>query len=242
MTAKSVLVLDRSSGAVLFEKNPYQRLPFASLTKLMTALITLDSGINIDEVMTIPKKIQTEGTDIDFPVGEKIRLRDLLYATLIASGNDTALLLAEYVASNTEDFVKRMNQKAQDLNLKHTNFQNPTGLDAPDHLSCVYDLALLFNYVLQKEEIYKALGMKEYTSYSLSSDQTFLFENTNKLLESFLNIKAGKTGFTDNAGHCLAVLVEKDGHEIISVMLGSEDAFQDTKALVSWVFDNYSWE
>lgn len=243
LTASSALVIDRKTGAFLFEKDPYKKVPIASLTKIMTNLVVLEYKSNLDDVVIIENDLRNiEGADIDLEKGEQIRLRDLVYGSLIASGNDAAIALAEYLSGNIEKFVEEMNKKAKDLNLDNTHFSNPSGLDSNNNYSTAVDLVRLFNYSLNNPVFAEAVQMKEYTAYSLNLNKTHLFRNTNQLLKSFLNIKGGKTGYTDEAGYCLIVLAENDqGNQIISIVLGSKDSFQETKALVDWAFKNYKW-
>ena len=243
--AKAALVMDRKSKAVLFEKNAYQKLSQASLTKIMSALIVLESGINLDQMITVSSQAANiEPKDIRLQAGEKMTAKDLLYASLLASANDAVLALAEYVGPGVNKFVEKMNKKAEDLKLRDTHFANPTGLDKEENYSTAYDLARLLDYALENEVLRKILGTKEYTAIS-SKGQKHWFKDTNDLLGT-PGILGGKTGFTDKAGWCLAEVAQnKQGNEIISIVLGApskEARFQETKDLIDWTFRNYKWE
>ncbi len=246
-TAESVIILDRTSKSILFEKNAQERRPIASLTKIMTGLVVLESGVNLDDLVNVSlKAAQVEPKEIKLQTGEQIKARDLLYASLIVSANDAALALAEHVGSGIDKFIEEMNKKAEDLKLQNTHFANPTGLDEEGNYSTAFDLARLFDYALKNETFRDIILAKEYTAISTNTQDTHFFRNTNDLLDSFLNIKGGKTGFTDEAGWCLVEIAENgQGNQVIAVILGSESGemrFQETKALLDWTFRNYEWK
>ena len=246
-TAESVIILDRTSKSMLFGKNVQERRPIASLTKIMTVLVALEDKINLDDLAMISQRAaRVEPKDIKLKEGEQVKIKDLLYASLIASANDAALALAEHVGPGIGKFVKKMNKKAEDLKLQNTHFANSTGLDKEGNYSTVFDLAKLFDYALENENFRDIILTKEYTAISTNTQDTHFFRNTNGLLDSFLNIKGGKTGFTDEAGWCLVEVAENgQGNQVIAVILGSESdemRFQETKALLDWTFRNYEWK
>ena len=248
LKAKSAIVIDQKSGKVLLEKNSGANLPMASLTKMMTAVVVLDSGINLEDSTTIDEEVAgIEGADINLASGEEIRVGDLLHGLLISSGNDAAVALAKKVGGSIDNFVAMMNEKARAIGLANTHFVNPSGLDQTDHYSNVRDLALLANYADQHPVFNKIVQIKEYDIQAINLDKNHHLANTNKLLRSnYANIKGGKTGYTEEAGFCLTTFAANDQkQQIVVVVLGDQlngEQFQDTKALVEWVFNNYRWE
>lgn len=245
ITAKSAIVIDRKSNKVLFEKEADTRLNVASLSKIMTAIVAEEARVDFSDEVTIDKEmIETEESLIDLEIGEKIRLSDLYLGMLVHSGNDATLALAKYIAGDLNKFVVQMNRKAEALGLFNTVFETPTGLEG--NFSSARELSKLFDFALEKERFRKAISISEYKAHSLNSDKVHFFQNTNKLLnEAYPYVIGGKTGYTDEAGFCLATVAsDKKGNEIISVVLGSSlygDHFQDTKALIEWTFKNYKW-
>jgi len=248
LQAKSAIVIDQRSGRVLLEKNSQENLPMASLTKMMTATVVLESGVNLDEAVLIDEEVANlEGADIDLLSGEEVRVVDLLHGLLIASGNDAALALAKKIGGgSTENFVAMMNHKAQAIGLTNTHFVNPSGLDQTNHYSNVRDLALLASYADRQPLFNKIVQIKEYDFSAVNLEKNHHLVNTNKLLRSnYAHIKGGKTGYTEEAGFCLTTFAANaEQHSIVVVVLGDQlngEQFQDTKALVEWVFNNYLW-
>jgi D-alanyl-D-alanine carboxypeptidase len=247
LNAKAAVVLDRKSGEILYEKAGQEKLPMASLTKLMTALVSLESKINLNDTVIIKSNsVEVEGLDINLEVGEKIKISDLLFGTLIASGNDAAQAIAEYTSGNIEDFVSQMNKKAAELGLYNTHYVGVTGLDVDGHYSSARDSALLADYAFDNPELAPIVEIKEY-EFTTDAGKTHHFKNTNLLLrDDYPKVRGGKTGFTDNAGYCLINLAaDEKNNQIITVVLGEKengDQFQDTKALIDWTFKNYKWK
>lgn len=244
LTATAAIVIDRESGKVLFAKNIHNKLPEASLTKIMTAITVLDSGVKPDAMVTIsraPLAIQPQGAHMRLAPGEKISLYNLLRGLLVSSANDAAVALGEYTAGSEEKFIALMNQKARTLGMNESQFKNPHGLDAEGHYSSAYDLARATAYALDKKIFREIIGTKN-ISFETNIRQRFL-KNSNKLLQStYLNILGGKTGFTDNAGLCLIeVAANNQGHEIITVVLNSKNEWQESKGLIDWTFRAYTW-
>lgn len=268
--AKAAIVLDVATDKILYNKNIGEKFPIASLTKLMTALIVLDE-INLDDMVTISEEaIKTEGEKVNLIPKEKITAENLLYALLVASSNDAAMALAEYISNNfiinsfnpsdffkeaknknnpqkTESifrFVKLMNQKAQLIGLKNTHFSNPSGLDKEENYSTAYDLAHLTKYALERPLVWEILRIQETDISSFDGKIIHHLENTNQLLGKLPNIAGGKTGYTDKAGKCLILVVgdTADNHQIISVVLNAQDRFTETEKLVKWTFEAYSWQ
>jgi D-alanyl-D-alanine carboxypeptidase len=246
-TARAAIVIDEDSGTVLFEKNSKEKLPIASLTKLMTALVFLETNPDWEKEIKLLKEEEKEGSILYARAGEKVKVKDLFNMMLVGSVNNAALALVRSTGLSQEDFVKKMNEKAKDLEMHDTFFVDPTGLE-PANTSTVSDLARLVVQAFQREEIQKATTLSEYV-FKTANGKTYYIKNTNELLLSFLNkppykIIGGKTGYLDEAKYCLALETERDGHRIISVVLGSDtlyDRFQESKGLIVWAFENFVW-
>lgn len=244
--AKAALVMDVDSGIVLFEKNLRSEMPMASLTKIMTAILVLES-LNLNDVVTIDEnysamKEDITGVKIWLRQNEKITVENLLVGLLVRSGGDAALALAKHHSGSVEEFVNAMNKKAEMLNLKNTHFQNPVGMDADNHYSSVFDLAILTKYALRFPVFRNIIRMKEASITSLNGLINHSFKSTNYLLDSYLDILGGKTGTTDEAGASVINLARSpNGHEIIAIILNSSNRFQENKSIIDWTFRNYDW-
>lgn len=248
-SAVSAAVVDRRSGAVLFEKNREAPRSIGSITKLMTALVFLEGDPDLDAmVMLMPEDVRLGGVQ-HVQLGEPVRVRDVLYASLVSSDNSATAALVRISGMSTGDFVARMNEMAATLGMSQTQFVDPTGLSA-NNTSVVMDLVRLIERVSDIDLIRDATTHATFT-VSAPSGATYLLENTNDLLTSYINqdpyqIVTAKTGFLPEAGYCLGAMFSRDGKdEVISVVLGSEsDAgrFQDVKAMTAWAYEAYDWE
>lgn len=247
ITAKSAVVVDLRSKKILWEKNSDERMAMASLTKLMTAIVFLENNKKkLSERFLVPMSVtMIEGADIDLLQGEEITYKDLLWGALIGSGNDAAESLA-IALGDREEFISKMNEKAGELGLNNTYFSGVTGLDKFDHYSTAFDMAKLLGYALENKVIKEALRVKEFDIHSLNTEHVHHVMSTNRLLRyDYPKMMGGKTGYTENAGFCLVSWSgNKKGHEIITVVLGSDlngNQFQDTKALIDWSYKNYKF-
>lgn len=242
ISARGSIAEDLNSSEVLFEKNPDERLKIASITKLMTLLIVLQDN-KLDDVITVSKNAaNTPGSTMFLKAGEQITLENLVYGALINSANDAAVALAEHNAGSTAQFIVKMNNKAKDLGLTNTHFANPVGLDDDDNYSSSRDIANLGKYLYHNPIIKKIAKIKNIDVRSVGGNYTHKLESTNKLLDSYLKINGLKTGTTDDAGRCLIAIAEnKDGHEIVTVVLNSPDRFGESKILIDWVFRAFTW-
>ena len=241
--AKAAIVLDQKTDMVLYSENSKEKMPIASLTKIMTALVVLEN-VDLDGVVTISKSaFDTDGRKDGLIINEKINAKDLLKIMLIRSNNSAAVSLAEHTSGSVEEFVKLMNERASLLGLENTNFSNPTGFDSEGNYSTAYDIAQLFDYASDKPLIWEILRTQRLNLTSLDKKTKHRLKNTNLLLGRLKNITGGKTGLTDEAGQCLVLIVGDpvDDHKIISVVLGAEDRFLETEKLVRWVFRSYKW-
>lgn len=241
--AKSAVVVDLDTGISLYEKDVYAPMPIASITKIMTAIIVLEEN-QLDETVVVSKNAaRTTGSKMWLYQGEKIKVKDLLLGILIHSANDAAVALAEHNAGTVEDFVKKMNIKAEDLGLNATNFANPIGFDDQNNYSTIYDLSLMSRYAFRKEFLRQAVNIKELEVRSIDGKIKHDLKNTNSLLGSeFFNVKGLKTGRTDEAGLCLVGVAENDkSQRVLTIVLNSPDRFRETKILIDWVFRAYKW-
>lgn len=241
VTAAAVLILDRVSHEMLYKKNSRQKLPVASLTKLMTAVVALEN-LPLDEVVAIQNPADN-GSKMGLVNGEKIRIEDLIWGLLLSSGNDAAYALMEEGNRRMEtSFIQTMNEKAQFLGMQNTHFVNPSGLDQANHYSTAYDLALLTDYVLRFPLIDKTVATPKTTVTSTDGKIVHELKSTNELLGRIEGVTGVKTGTSQRAGDSLILLVERGGHEIIIVLLGSRERWAEGKALIDWVFKNFRWE
>lgn len=223
--SKSAILIERDTGTILYEKNIHEKLPPASMTKIMTMLLimeALDSGkITMDEkVMTSEHAASMGGSQIFLEPGEEMTVKQLLLAVAIGSANDASVALAEKIAGSEEAFIEMMNKRAQELSLKNTHFQNTTGLPAKDHYSTAYDMAMLSKELLKHEEITDFT--KLYESYLREdTDKEFWLVNTNKLVKFYPGVDGLKTGFTREAMYCLTATAKKDDMRVIAVVFGA---------------------
>lgn len=234
-SASSVVLMEADSGRVLYEKNGAESRLIASITKLMTALVALETGPNLKRTVTVPAScVGAEGSSLYLKAGEQISLEGLLYGMLLHSGNDAALAVAELCGGSVEQFVARMNEKAQSLGMKHTHFENPNGLDGETHYSSAYDMALLARACLNREELREIVSTK-----TIHIDGRSL-KNHNKLLWSCEGCIGLKTGFTKKAGRTLVSAAERNGMTLIAVTLNDPDDWKDHAALYDWGFSEFS--
>ena len=240
VTAPAAVLMEASTGQVLFEKGAHDRRACASITKVMTLLLTfeaLEAGeLSLDQELTASAHAASMGgSDIWLEEGEQMTVDDLLKATVIMSANDAAVVLAEAVSGSEEAFVARMNERAGELGMEDTGFKNCNGLDEEGHLTSAYDVAVMSRALLAHEKI------RDYTLTwmdSVRNGETQLV-NTNKLIRSYQGITGLKTGTTGQAGSCISATAQREGMELIAVVLGAESTdlrFQDAKALLDYGF------
>lgn len=234
ISAASAVVVDGDTGRVLYEKDGRTRRLIASTTKLMTALVALESGHDLDEVVTVAAEwAGVEGSSIYLRPGEEVTLEVLLYGLLLRSGNDAALAIAGHCGGTVENFVRQMNGKARELGMLDTSFSNPNGLDAEGHYSSACDMALLARACLENEVLAKIAASKSVTL------GTRTFTNHNKLLWRYEGCVGLKTGFTKKAGRTLVSAARRDGVTLICVTLNAPSDWVDHTALFNWGFANY---
>ncbi|MFC1686647.1 D-alanyl-D-alanine carboxypeptidase family protein [Patescibacteria group bacterium] len=243
--AKSAIAVDQKSGQILYQKDENTKLPIASITKLMTALVVIDENSLTEKVIVSKKDTQTEGVKMWLYPGEKIRIRDLLKGLLVHSAADAAQTLARHTSGNEKKFVETMNTKAKLLGLENTQFVSPTGLNGNggDNYSTAKEISDLARVALENNFIQKTVNIENTTVHSTDGNIPHELENTNKLLNSYLDIRGIKTGYTKEAGECLVTLAQGSNRKekVITVVLDSPDRFQESKVIVDWVFRNFRW-
>ena len=235
VSAASAVLADGDSGRVLFEKDGHTRRPIASITKLMTALVALESGHDLDEVVTVaPEWTGAEGSSLYLRPGEEVTLEVLLYGLLLRSGNDAALAIAGYCGGTVESFVAQMNQKARELGMADTAFANPNGLTAEGHYSSACDMAVLAKACLENETLSRIAATRSITLGTRS------FTNHNKLLWRYEGCVGLKTGYTEKSGRTLVSAARREGMTLICVTLDAPSDWADHTALFDWGFDSYT--
>lgn len=246
VNAKSGLLMEASSGEILYEKNKDDRVSVASMTKMVAQIIILENiengNLSWDEMITVSKNAaDMGGSQIWLQAGEEMSVRDLMKGISMASANDATVALAERIAGTEEVFVKQMNDKAKELGLKNTNFVNPTGLDEDNHYSSAYDMAIIAKELLRHEVILEFSSV--YEDYiRQNTPNKFWVVNTNKLIRFYEGADGLKTGFTDDAGYCMAVTAKRDGMRLIAIVLGEDKGTtrnEETSALLDYGFNMY---
>ena len=224
LTAVAAISYDTTTNTMLYAKNIDARLPIASLTKIMTAVIALEN-LDLTEKLTVSKSAASIGEDsMGLLTGEKFKLEDLLYGMVLKSGNDAAEAVAQASKFKRDDYVHLMNKKAEDLGLSNTRFTNPTGLQGDgEQYSTAKELLVLTHYALQKPEFAKVAGTYEYDIDANSEHQAYILYNETNLLTTYPGVEGVKTGYTDEAGLCLVTLLNYQGHKIIAVLLNSQN-------------------
>lgn len=241
ISASSAAVLDLESGIWLYEKNSREKLRPASITKLMTALVSLDY-YKTDQILTVKRLAPAKGeSEMMLKVGDKVSVQNLLYGLLVPSGNDAAYTLADNYPGGIENFIYSMNKKAEGLHMENTHFQNPSGLDIDNHYSSARDVALLAAVVLKNPLISKIVATYGITLSDVTGKKFYSVKNVNQFLGYLYGADGVKTGFTDLAGECLVASVSRDGHRVISVVLKSNDRFFDSATLLEWAYRSFSW-
>ena len=236
VSAQSAVLIDGRSGSVLFEKQADLRLPMASTTKIMTALVALEY-LPLDTVITIdPRAVGVEGSSVYLVAGEQLTLEQLLYALLLESANDAATAIAIGVADSVEAFAELMNQTARDMGLENTCFQNPHGLDHAEHYTTARELAQIASEALKHPTIATIVATRKTTIPHSGNDGVRLLVNHNRLLRDYENAIGVKTGYTKRSGRCLVSAAEENGAMLIAVTLNAPDDWRDHTSLLDYGF------
>ena len=232
VSATAAVLMDADSGEVLFEKNAQRQMLIASTTKIMTALVVLDRG-GLHQAVTVKQSHMVEGSSMYLKPGERVTVEELLYGLLLCSGNDAALVLADY-CGGLETFVAQMNEKAKKIGMQHTSFANPNGLDDEAHYSTAYDMARLAAYAARNAEFVRICATKSVTINGR------IMNNHNRLLREVEGCIGMKTGFTKAAGRTLVSCTQRDGHRLVAVTLQDGNDWADHKALYEYGFTQFA--
>lgn len=242
--AKSLLLMEYSTGKVLYAENEYEHLPIASVTKVISTLLVLEA-VDEGKIALTDKVVISEyaasmgGSQVFLEPGEEISVDDLLKSLVVVSANDATVALGEYICGSEAAFVQAMNERARELGCENTNFVNTNGLPVENHYSCAYDVAVMTRELMKHEKIF------DYTKIWMDTirNGAFGLANTNKLIRYYKGATGMKTGFTDEAKYCLSGTAERDGMQLIAVVLGastSDIRFSSAKSLLDYGFANYS--
>jgi D-alanyl-D-alanine carboxypeptidase (penicillin-binding protein 5/6) len=240
ISAGGIYLVDLTSHTMLWQKNADQHFYPASTTKIVSSMVAL-SAFGNKQVINVPY-VPKEGQVLGLQSGEQYYFEDLLYGLLVQSGNDVAEVLAYNYPGGYDKFIAQMNQTVVNLKLKDSKFRNPSGIDQYEHFSSPHDLALISAKALDNTDFAKIVSTKSYNISDLSEKRQIQLENVNKLLGEIEGLKGVKTGWTQLAGECLVSYLEKDDRQILSVVLQSQDRFTDTKRILAWALDNFSWQ
>lgn len=241
VSARSAVTIEQSSGRILFQKNAFEVSRIASITKIMTAILAIESGKMNDMVKVSERAVRTEGSSIYLKPGEKIKLEDLVYGLMLRSGNDAAVAIAEHVGGSLEGFVFLMNQKAEEIGMTKTHFANPHGLDdSKDHYSTAYDMAILTKYAMMNPTYGKISGTKVHRAANPNEKWDRVWRNKNRLLtEKYKFTTGGKTGYTKMAKRTLVTTATKGDLDLIAVTLNASDDWNDHIWMYETAFKNY---
>ncbi len=238
--ARASMIMDASTGRVVYQKNGTKRLAPASITKIMTAIVALEHGNPKDKV-TISPDFMTEGSTMGLTPGDVVTLEDLLWGMMLPSGNDAATAIAGHVGGSAPTFVAMMNEKADELSLANTHFVNPHGLDDEGHYSSALDIARMSRYALSNPKFSEIVGTR---FREVNASRDFLLVNNNHLLENFdlsAQVDGIKTGFTDNAGDSITASAVRDGRRIIAVAMGTYGRDRAAASLIDYAFSSFGW-
>ncbi|MCQ6273829.1 D-alanyl-D-alanine carboxypeptidase [Bacillus sp. V3B] len=240
-SASSAVLMEQQSGRVLYEKKAHQVRRIASITKIMTAILAIESGKLNDTVKVSENAVRAAGSSIYLKPGEKIKLEDLVYGLMLRSGNDSAVAIAEHVGGSLDGFVYLMNQKAEGIGMKNTHFANPHGLDDhEDHFSTAYDMALLTRYAMTNDTYKLIAGTKVHRAPNPTENWDRVWKNKNRLLtELYDYTTGGKTGYTKRAKRTLVTTATKDNLDLIAVTLNGPDDWNDHINMYEYGFKNY---
>jgi len=241
VSAVNAVLMEQESGRVLFEKDAHEKKKIASITKIMTAIIAIESGKLNDMVTVSDQAYGTEGSSLYLQKGQKMKLEDLVYGLMLKSGNDAAVAIAEHVGGSLDGFVYLMNQKAEEIGMRNSSFSNPHGLDnTKKHYSTAYDMALLTRYAMNNEIFAKISGTKTHQAPNPNEAWDYKWGNKNKMLKLYRYSTGGKTGYTKLAKRTLVSTAEKDGFALVAVTLNAGDDWNDHISMFEEAYENYT--
>ncbi len=236
---RSAILIEAKTGRVLYENNAHEPLPMASTTKVMTALVALENG-NLNELVTTGRNaFGVPGTSIYLSLGEQLPLIDMLYGLMLASGNDAAVAIAEHIGGDVDGFCQMMNERAADIGCENTVFSTPHGLPADNHHTTARDLALIAREAMGNPTFREIVSTQRASIPWAERDYDRILNNKNKLLSEYPGAIGVKTGYTKAAGRCLVFAAERNGLELIGVVLNCPNWFQEAETLLDRGFDNW---
>ena len=239
VSARSAVVICAADGCVIYEKNSHEKLPIASTTKIMTALLTLEAAAHGDKTVLItPEMVRVEGSSMGLKAGDKLTLTALAEGMLSVSGNDAANSAAIAVGGSVQQFALLMNRKAAQLGLSDTHYVTPSGLDDQEHYSSAADLAKLTADALKNQEFARIVAQKKIRVQFSDPDRTVTYTNHNKLLSLYDGCNGVKTGFTQKSGRCLVSAAERDGIQLVAVTLSDPNDWEDHEKLLDFGFSS----
>lgn len=251
VTAPYAIAVDTKSGKILFEKQKDRQSPIASITKLMTALVFLEKNPALSGTITVFGGDIKNGGQVILRAGDVVKVEDVFQTALISSSNEAAMALARATGLGEKEFVEEMNKKAKSFGLEYSFFIDPTGLE-PANISTAHEIAELTKRAFEHSQIRETLQKKEYSFQVINTRRRVRALSTDKLLDSFINnpsekfsIIGAKTGYIDESLYNFTIEVEKGGHSVILVLLGSktpDDRWQEAKGLIEWVYANFQWK
>jgi serine-type D-Ala-D-Ala carboxypeptidase (penicillin-binding protein 5/6) len=239
VTASAAILMDYTTGEILYQKNAYERKAPASTTKILTAIVAIEHGKMNQEIVASTKASKVNGSSIWLAAGERHSLKDLLYGILLSSGNDASFAVAENLAGTESNFATWMTEKARDLGAKDSNFVNCNGLPEKEHYTTAYDLAVITRYALHNPLFEDIVKTKKKVIDWPGHKWDRIMYNHNKLLWRYEYADGVKTGYTRQAGNCLVSSATKDNHRLIAVVLHSKDIYADSKALFNYGFNHF---
>lgn len=236
----SEIVMEKNTNRVLYENNAYEKKYMASTTKILTCIVIIEN-CNLNDKVTIKKEsTNIEGSSIYLKEGEILTVKELLYALMLRSGNDCAHALALHCSNNIKEFAIKMNETALKIGAKNSNFVNPHGLHDDNHFTTAYDLALISCYALKNPVFKEIVGTKKIKISNTKENYDRILINKNKMINEYEGATGIKTGYTKKAGRCLVSSAEKDGLEVVSVVLNCGPMFERSKELLDYAYNNYS--
>ena len=237
--ARSEILIEAKTGRVLYENNAHEALPMASTTKIMTALVALENG-NLNDLVTAGKNAYgVPGTSIYLELGEQLTLEQMLYGLMLASGNDAAAAIAEHIGGSVADFCRMMTDRAAEIGCENTVFVTPHGLPADGHHTTAWDLAMIAREAMKNPTFREIVSTQRATLPWAGHEYDRVLTNKNKLLSTYAGALGVKTGYTKAAGRCLVFAAQRDGLELIGVVLNCPDWFDEAATLLDRGFDNW---
>lgn len=238
VSAKSAILINGTTGEIVYSKNADAQLPMASTTKIMTALLLAEENTPEKQVTVTKEMVTVEGSSMGLLPGDKVSYNDLLYGMLLASGNDAANSVAYLLEGSIDGFAKLMNLKAKEIGLLHTNFVTPSGLDDENHYTTAKDMATLARFAMRNDAFRKAVSCKSAVLYYGNPPYRRQITNHNKLLNLYDGAIGVKTGFTKKSGRCLVSAAKRDEKYLIAVTLNAPNDWQDHSAMFDYGFEN----